>query len=151
MRSRTDVNSDQWQRTPFEFHRFLRFDRRSNQELDSCRRILEHNISVFGVNALFHDPTTLQSAYGQMLSSAPAGLIVQPIKTGPRPCTLLPTRLGSVRLRGRSRKAFRCNCRPPLKMSRFIRQSPASFSRFPQRFRWHCLTLPFFFRSKQAL
>jgi hypothetical protein len=41
------------------------------------------------VNALFHDPTTLQSAYGQMLSSAPAGLIVQPIKLdqGHAPCS----------------------------------------------------------------
>ena len=62
VRRRTDVNCDQWHCPTFEFARLWRFDRRADQELDPCRSVLEYDISVIGMNSLFHNPTALQCA-----------------------------------------------------------------------------------------
>ena len=75
VRRRTDIDRYQRHRATFKLAGLLRLDRRANQELNSRGRILEHNFSILGMNALFHDPTALQGARRRMLARALAAYL----------------------------------------------------------------------------
>ena len=132
VRCGTDIHRHHGERSAFKLNCFLRFDRRSNDNLNSRRRILEDDVSVLGVNALFHDPTTLQSNDGPMFMTSMGIFFRNRTKIAKFAPTA--TGLGSVSIDSHARKAFTLICRATFKMSHFIRDCLANeISLFPSR------------------
>jgi hypothetical protein len=56
MRSGTDIDHHQRKRLAVDFASTLGLDRRASDKLNTRGSVLEHDLVVFGMNAVFHDP-----------------------------------------------------------------------------------------------